>query len=124
MARHARDIVPGMQRSVDVKRFRPTCVAAQALGVNLFRTLCEKEQLGSIRRVCDVLGARAVTRFATLPGRASTRVVRSCPVAGFGPAFVFVCVAVLASIRAGVTGSCLCLGRGVFLSSDRKYPKG
>ncbi len=46
MARSAGDIVSGMQRIDNVPLLRPTCMAAQALGVDRFRSrLCEKEQL-------------------------------------------------------------------------------
>jgi hypothetical protein len=46
MARSAGDIVPGMQRIDDVQLLGATRMAAQALGVDRFRTcLCEKEEL-------------------------------------------------------------------------------
>jgi|SRR5580692_3314873 hypothetical protein len=46
MARSAGDIVPGMQRIDDVQLLGATRMAAQALGVDRFRScLCEKEQL-------------------------------------------------------------------------------
>lgn len=122
MARRAGDIVPGMERIDDVQLLCSTGMAAQALGVNLFRAgLCKKEQFGRIGRVCDVIGRRTVAGLAALPGRASARVVRSCPMAGFLPAFVFGRVTILAGFGAGVARTCCSLARRVLLSSKGKY---
>jgi len=55
---------------------RPARMATQALGVDRFgASFGEKEQLGGICRVSDVVGGGAVARFAALLCRASSRVV-------------------------------------------------
>lgn len=76
MARGARDVVPGVQRIDRVPLLSATRVATLALGIDCFWTrFCEKEQLGSIRWVCDVIGAWSVTGFTALFCRSSARVI-------------------------------------------------
>jgi len=71
-----------MQRIDDVPLLCPTRMAAQALGVDRFRTrLCEKEQLRGIGWIYHVLGPWSVTGFTALLRRTSARVIRGRPVA-------------------------------------------
>ena len=110
-----------MERIDDVQLLRSAGMAAKALGIDLFRAgLCEKEQLGRIRRIGDVFGSGAVTRFAALLGRTSTLVVRSGPMAGFLPAFILAGVTIFTGLRAGVVRHFCRLRRHILLSSERE----
>lgn len=103
MAGRAGDVVSRMQRIDDVQLLRSTGMAAKALGIDLFRAgLREKEQLGRIRGVGDVIGGGAVTCFAALLGRASALVIRSRPMTGFLPAFILAGVTIFTGLRADV----------------------
>jgi len=123
MAGGARNIAPGVQRVDRMELLRTAGVATQALRVDcLGSRLGKKEEFGSIRRVCYVVGCRTVARFTALLCRTAACVVRGLPMPRLLPTFIFRSVAVLARVGTRIAAGGR-LRNGILLGLGWKAPQ-